>query len=62
MSVCKTELQELFSEDPEGWAKNLKMREALIRKLASGEGTIHLDTAEAITKAVNERTGLKKTV
>lgn len=62
MSVCKPILRELFAEDPEGWAKNLKVKTPLIQKLVSGSGTIHADTAEAMTHTINQKTGLGKNI
>jgi len=62
MSICKTELQELFSENPEKWAKDLKVKTSLIYKLLSDKGTIHFNTAETITKAINQIVGYERKI
>ncbi|MFZ4461548.1 MAG: hypothetical protein ACOYN2_03265 [Patescibacteria group bacterium] len=62
MTACKDILKSLFAEDLEGWANNLKVKTSLIEKLVVGNGTIHLDTAKAMTETINQKTGLNKTV
>ncbi len=54
---CKSLLLDFLKDDLAWWAKYLKIDIRILRKLLSGTGTIHVETARKIMKRIDEISG-----